>query len=184
MRVRQSNLRVAAVVLTLWAALPALRWCPMGGTGAWPGCLYGAGFARPQAAPACVAPANASPGSEPARDRCASQADACRRGAAASRADACPLADRCAPPAPTRPDAATAAHARALCLGESNGGPAVRALGPRLRVEPAPSAVAFGGVAFLAPPPRAFARLAPQLAARPPTAPRALLPPVRGPPAA
>jgi hypothetical protein len=157
-----------ALPVALWAAIPAIRWCPPG----WQ-----------QACAAAILRCSAM--NAPAA--CPRAANGCPLAAAGSSAmvnDGCPEASRC-PMAPATP--ATAPSRRepfpaggAFCVGDPNGGAALRAHAPQL--EPASSLPAIVPDSRIGPGATTLADAIPQLASRPPPRPWLRRPPARAPP--
>jgi hypothetical protein len=168
----QSRLFVMwALPLALWAALPAVRWCPPGWKQACAAALLRCSAIHAPAA-------------------CRGAVEGCplaTAGPSAAAHDACPAASACpmAPMAPASPRTAPSPHepfptGGAFCVGDPNGGAGLRAQAPRLR--PVTSLLAI--LPDIRSDLRAVTRLEPipQLASRPPPRARLRCPPARAPP--
>jgi hypothetical protein len=169
--------------VALWAAVPAVQWCPFGWSRA-----CAAPFPRcPNVAAAtatCGMPAAAACGADAGTCMAAWAGEPDGRAAANGEPDA-----RAADPAPSCPlmTARLAREAgrgtrpvRAFCLGDPNGGAGMRTHAPAFGHEMGPAVGAV--VASLAAPPRLVTSPVPQRASRPPEHPWSRRPPARAPP--
>jgi hypothetical protein len=169
----QSRLLVMwALPLALWAALPAVRWCPPGWKQACAAALMRCSAMQPPAACRGVA------------DGCPLASDAKAAGNSAVAHDACPIGAAC-PMAPAPPRAAPARGepfpiGGAFCVGDPNGGAGLRAEAPR--VQPVTHLLAV--LPDLQLDRRAVPQAAavPQLSSRPPPRAWRRRPPARAPP--
>jgi len=159
---------MCALPLALWAALPAVRWCPPGWRQACAAALIRCSTMQVPAA--CDHPVAGCPLAATARSTAPHAS--CPTGSP------CPVAPAAPPSTPSRRDPFPAGGA--FCVGDPNGGAALRAHGPRL--EPATSLLAIVPDPGTSPRVLTLAVPIPQLASRPP--PRAWLrrPPARAPP--
>jgi len=162
-----------ALPLALWAAVPAVRWCPLSWQEVCATALLRCSAASTPAE--CEAAAAHCPlAREPHADRAEGSDEPC------SEAMDCPMAH--ATPHTSPPHREPNSSHRAYCLGESNGGAGLTSFAPR--VHPATPVVAVVPAPQPLARPSSLAQREPQLASRPP--PRAWLtqPPARAPPAA
>jgi len=173
----QSRLFVTwALPLALWAALPAVRWCPPGWKQACAAALMRCSAMQPPAA--CRGVADGCPLAS------AGNADGNAAGTAAAARDACPTSSAC-PMAPAPPRAAPARgdpfpSGGAFCVGDPNGGAGLRAQAPRLR--PVTSVLAVLPDLQLDRRAVPQAEPVPQLSSRPPPRAWRRRPPARAPP--
>jgi hypothetical protein len=158
-----------ALPLALWAAVPAVRWCPLGWQDVCATALLRCSAAYTPAD--CEAAAGHCPLAREPRAACSNEE--------CPEAASCPLAHASSNTASPQRDAFP--NGRAYCLGDPNGGAGLTSLSPH--VPPSPHVVAVMPAAPAGPRFTASARRVPQLASRPP--PRAWLtqPPARAPPA-
>ena len=159
---------ICALPLALWAALPAVRWCPLGWTQA---CAVALLRCSAMQSPAAC---------DPAGDRCPVADAKCAPATheACAPGSECPFAATAEKAAPSRHEASRSA--RVYCAGDPNGGAGV--LAQSLVVHSATQLHVIVPAPHLDVRLESVAGVVPQLASRPP--PRAWLrqPPARAPP--
>jgi hypothetical protein len=161
----------SALPIALWATIPAITWCPVGWDQVRPECFIEQVATARASAPHAMSCEGAS-----ALRTLECPGSACLGGDGALAAT-CPLSTPCADESPASPDGP-----RAYCLSEPNGGSGLRSIAPDLPPNALQPAL-VGAQLVPEPPLCAYARLAVEPEARPPTHAWALLPPARAPPA-
>ena len=154
--------------LALWAALPAVRWCPPGWKQACAAALLRC--TSMQVPAACNRSIDDCPLA--AADKAEAPHDACPAGAG------CPTAKATPRTTPSHGDPFPTGGA--FCIGDPNGGPGLGAKAPQLH--PAANLLAIVPDAGIGPPAELLAAPAPQCASRPPPRPWLRRPPARAPP--
>lgn len=158
---------VWALPVALWTAVPAVRWCPPGWKQACAAALLRCSAMR---APGC-------PGAETGCPLAAARIPA-QAGDGCPAASGCPMAR--ATPASGQSRREPFRNGGAFCVGDPNGGAALRAHAPHL--EPASSLPAIVPDSWTGPGVCTLVDAVPQLASRPPPRPWLRRPPARAPP--
>jgi hypothetical protein len=154
--------------LALWAALPAVRWCPPGWKQVCAAALLRCAAMQPPAA--CDGATEACPLAQAGKS--AVPHDACPPGSS------CPMADGAQRTAPS--DHLPFPTGGAFCVGDPNGGPGLGA--PSTQLHPAQNLLAIIPDTGIEPRAATLAEPDPQRASRPPPRPWLRRPPARAPP--